>query len=115
MRHHQPGRPCHGERRRTRRAKFIAGRRRLARKIRRWRPATVAFLGVGAYALAFGLRKTPLGPQPARFAGAAVWVLPNPSGLNANYQLAQLVQLFRAVRKATGQTAPAKSQGSSCL
>jgi TDG/mug DNA glycosylase family protein len=85
---------------------FIAGRRRLARKIRRWRPATVAFLGVGAYRLAFGLHKSSLGAQPARFAGAAVWVLPNPSGLNANYQLPQLVQLFRALRKAAWQTDP---------
>ena len=73
---------------------FVAGRRRLAAKVRRYRPKIVAFLGVGAYGQAF-LRKTvPIGPQPERFEGAEVWVLPNPSGLNANYQLPALVKLF---------------------
>jgi TDG/mug DNA glycosylase family protein len=74
---------------------FVAGRRRLAAKVRRYRPRTVVFLGVGAYCHAFGLRHAPVGPQPGRFEGARVWVLPNPSGLNANYQLPALIQLFR--------------------
>lgn len=76
-------------------AEFVAGRRRLAAKVRRYRPETVAFLGVGAYCHAFGVRQAALGPQPAAFADAAVWVLPSPSGLNANYQMPALVQLFR--------------------
>jgi TDG/mug DNA glycosylase family protein len=76
-------------------AEFVAGRRRLAAKVRRFRPRIVAFLGVGAYCHAFGLRHAPVGPQPETFEGASVWVLPNPSGLNANYQLPELVQLFR--------------------
>ena len=75
-------------------AEFVAGRRRLAAKLRRYRPGTVAFLGMGAYCHAFGVRQAALGPQPAAFAGAAVWVLPSPSGLNANYQMPALVQLF---------------------
>lgn len=74
---------------------FVRGRRRLAAKVRRYRPKTIAFLGVGAYCHAFGLRNAPVGPQPDRFEGARVWVLPNPSGLNANYQLPALVKLFR--------------------
>jgi TDG/mug DNA glycosylase family protein len=74
---------------------FVAGRRRLGAKVRRYRPRTVAFLGVGAYCHAFGLRNAPVGPQPGAFEGAKVWVLPNPSGLNANYQLPALIQLFR--------------------
>lgn len=74
---------------------FVRGRRRLAAKVRRYRPKTIAFLGVGAYCHAFGLRNAPVGPQPDRFEGARVWVLPNPSGLNANYQLPALVELFR--------------------
>lgn len=74
---------------------FVAGRRRLAAKVRRYRPSVVAFVGVGAFCDAFGLKKAKVGPQPERFEGAKVWVLPNPSGLNANYQLPQLVQLFR--------------------
>ena len=74
---------------------FVAGRRRLAAKVRRYRPLTVAFLGVGAYCQAFSIRQAAVGPQPERFEGAQVWVLPNPSGLNANYQLPELVKLFR--------------------
>lgn len=74
---------------------FTAGRKRLAAKVRRYRPKTIAFLGVGAYCEAFALKHASIGPQPQRFEGAEVWVLPNPSGLNANYQLPQLVKLFR--------------------
>jgi TDG/mug DNA glycosylase family protein len=74
---------------------FVAGRKRLAAKVRRYRPRTVAFLGVGAYCQAFALKQATVGPQSSRFEGAQVWVLPNPSGLNANYQLPALVKLFR--------------------
>ena len=80
---------------------FVSGRRRLAAKIRRHRPASVVFLGVGAYRHAFGRPKVAIGRQPETFEGAEIWVLPNPSGLNANYQLAALARLFRALRKST--------------
>ena len=80
-------------------AEFVAGRRRLAAKVRRYRPAIVAFLGVGAYCHAFSLKQAPIGRQRETFQGAAVWVLPNPSGLNANYQLPDLVKLFRSLRQ----------------
>jgi TDG/mug DNA glycosylase family protein len=80
-------------------AEFIAGRARLARKVRRYRPKTVAFLGLGAYRHAFGRPQATLGPQPERFEGATVWVLPSPSGLNANYQMPALVKLFRSLRQ----------------
>lgn len=80
---------------------FVAGRKRLAAKLRRLRPRAVAFLGVGAYCHAFGLRRASIGEQPQRFEDARVWVLPNPSGLNANYQLGALVALFRALKDAT--------------
>jgi len=76
-------------------AEFVAGRRRLAAKVRRYRPGTVAFLGVGAYRHAFSRPGAALGLQAEQFEGAAVWVLPSPSGLNANYQMPELVQLFR--------------------
>jgi double-stranded uracil-DNA glycosylase len=84
---------------------YVRGRRRLADKIRRYRPRVVAFLGVGAYCHAFECKQTAVGPQPERFEGAEVWLLPNPSGLNANYQLPQLVQLFRRLwqRSSTGR------------
>lgn len=74
---------------------FVRGRRRLAAKVRRYRPQVVAFLGVGAYCHAFACKIAAVGPQGERFEGAQVWLLPNPSGLNANYQLPSLVQLFR--------------------
>jgi TDG/mug DNA glycosylase family protein len=86
-------------------AEFVAGRRRLAAKLRRYRPKVVAFLGVGAYCHAFGHKRVAIGPQPERFEGAEVWVLPSPSGLNANYQMPQLVKLFRRLwqRNSTGR------------
>ena len=77
---------------------FVAGRKRLAAKLRRYRPKIVAFLGVGAYCHGFGLKKAEIGRQAGRFEGAEIWVLPNPSGLNANYQLPELAGLFRELR-----------------
>ena len=77
---------------------FINGGRILRRKIRRFAPRFVAVLGVGAYRVAFGQLKAAIGEQDERLAGARVWVLPNPSGLNANYQLPDLVRLFRDLR-----------------
>lgn len=76
-------------------AEFAAGRKRLALKVRRYRPRIVAFLGLGAFRHAFGQPRATLGPQPEAFEGAEVWVLPSPSGLNANYPMHALVQLFR--------------------
>jgi TDG/mug DNA glycosylase family protein len=83
-------------------SEFVAGRRRLAAKVRRYRPRIVAFLGMGAYRHAFGSPKATLGEQPRRFAGARVWVLPSPSGLNASYQMGALVASLRQLRKAAG-------------
>jgi double-stranded uracil-DNA glycosylase len=82
-------------------AEFAAGAKRLVAKVRRYRPRIVAFLGVGAYCHGFALKSCKIGRQPDRLAGAAVWVLPNPSGLNANYQLPELVRLFRALLNAS--------------
>jgi double-stranded uracil-DNA glycosylase len=79
---------------------LVAGGKQFGLKVRRYRPRIVAFLGIGAYRHAFGRPKATLGRQPEAFEGATVWVLPSPSGLNANYQLPQLVQMFRELRKA---------------
>ena len=79
---------------------FVDGRRRLAARVKRYRPRIVAVLGVGAYRVAFGRPGATLGPQAESLAGAALWVLPNPSGLNANHQLPDLVRLFRALHRA---------------
>ncbi len=81
-------------------AEFVAGRGRLARKIRRYRPHMVAFLGMGAYRHAFQAPRAPLGEQSEHLEGARVWVLPSPSGLNANYQMGALVEELRKLRRA---------------
>jgi TDG/mug DNA glycosylase family protein len=79
---------------------LIRGLKRLRSKVRRYRPAIVAFLGMGAYRHAFGDPKASLGEQPARFEGARVWVLPSPSGLNASYQMGALVEWLARLRQA---------------
>ncbi len=81
-----------------------AGAARLARKVRRCRPRFVAFLGVTAYRIAFERPRALLGRQPETLGAAAVWVLPNPSGLNAHFQIAGLARLFADLRKATALT-----------
>ena len=82
------------------REELMAGARRLERKVRRYEPAAVAFLGIGAYRIAFGRLQANLGKQKERLAKADIWILPNPSGLNAHYQLAELARLFRRLRLA---------------
>jgi TDG/mug DNA glycosylase family protein len=79
---------------------LMEGARRLVRKVRRYRPGVVAFLGITAYRLAFRRKHVVFGPQVEWIAGAAIWVLPNPSGLNAHFQLADLARLFRDLRRA---------------
>src|SRR5450432_945305 len=64
-------------------AETIAGGKRLLAKVRRYRPRALAVLGVGAYRTAFGQPKATIGQQPGTIGDTLVWVLPNPSGLNA--------------------------------
>src|SRR5213594_323751 len=76
------------------------GARNVRRTVCRFRPAVVAFLGVGAFRGAFGRPRATVGPQPERICGARVWVLPNPSGLNAHYQLPALTAEFGRLKRA---------------
>jgi TDG/mug DNA glycosylase family protein len=82
------------------REELVAGRRRLERRVRRHAPAWVAVLGLGAYRTAFGRPRATVGRQPESIAGAGLWILPNPSGLNAHYQLPDLVREFAALHSA---------------
>lgn len=82
------------------RSELIAGRARLARKADRYRPRWIAIVGIGAYRAAFGRPTATVGRQPDRLGPSALWVLPNPSGLNANHQVPDLARAFRALRKA---------------
>jgi TDG/mug DNA glycosylase family protein len=76
-----------------------AGARRLEGKVRRLRPAFVAFLGLGAYRVALDRPGAGIGRQEEPFGGCWAWLLPNPSGLNAHYQLPELVKAFRLLRR----------------
>ncbi|WP_411280052.1 G/U mismatch-specific DNA glycosylase [Gemmatimonas sp.] len=77
---------------------YVAGGRRLRSLVDAQRPRVVTFLGIGAYRTAFGRPKAALGLQADRLADSALWVLPSPSGLNANHQLVDLVALLRDLR-----------------
>jgi TDG/mug DNA glycosylase family protein len=76
------------------------GGRRLVRKVRRLGPRSVAFLGIGAYRLAFGRPKAAIGQIEGGTAGARAWLLPNPSGLNAHYQIDDLARAYGELRRA---------------
>ena len=72
-----------------------AGGARLAGLVARHRVRTVAILGMGAYRTAFGRPRAGMGLQPEGLAGAAVWVVPNPSGLQARYGIEEIGALLR--------------------
>ena len=71
-----------------------AGVPRLIATVERWRPRSVAVLGISAYRVAFRRPKAVIGPQPEDLAGVPLWVLPNPSGLNAHYQQPALTEEY---------------------
>jgi len=66
----------------------------------RWRPRYVAVLGLSAYRVAFSRPKAVPGEQPERLGPSGLWLLPNPSGLNASYQPPELIRLYRELRAA---------------
>ncbi|GAA1968607.1 G/U mismatch-specific DNA glycosylase [Amycolatopsis minnesotensis] len=71
-----------------------AGGAALARKVEKYRPGWLAVVGITAYRVAFGRPKATIGPQRETVGGASVWVLPNPSGLNAHWTPAGLAAEF---------------------
>lgn len=81
---------------------LTAGAADLERRVAGIRPAVVAILGVTAYRIAFRSPRAVAGPQPADLAGAPLWVVPNPSGLNAHASLADLAAAYREVALAAG-------------
>jgi len=83
-------------------AELTAGGEQLRTRVKRYRPRYLAVLGVGAYRVAFDRPKAVLGLQPDPIGSTKVWVLPNPSGLNAHYRARDLAKLFRELREATG-------------
>jgi len=84
-------------------AELVAGRRRLTRTIRIYRPQWLAVMGVGAYRAAFRDPRATIGPQRRAVAGARTWVLPSPSGANGSYPLVDFIRELRAFRDAIDQ------------
>jgi TDG/mug DNA glycosylase family protein len=78
------------------------GAGRLEQKVARFRPAHVAVLGVLAFRTAFRRPKASVGAQPEALAAARLWLLPNPSGLQARYQLAEMGRLYGELAQAAG-------------
>jgi double-stranded uracil-DNA glycosylase len=77
---------------------MLAGGRRLARKIRHYQPQILAILGLGAFRTAFKDPAASVGEQKMTIGATSLWVLPNPSGLNAHYQQPDLARLFKRLR-----------------
>lgn len=73
---------------------------RLVEHVAQWRPTVVAIAGITAYRSAFGVRAAVAGRQPEPLAGAELWVVPNPSGLNAHETVASLATAYRAAAEA---------------
>jgi TDG/mug DNA glycosylase family protein len=88
------------------RHEYVAGRTRLRRKILRYRPALVALIGVTVYRAMFPDQKgaVSLGLQAERIGDSAIFVLPNPSGRNANYSYAEMVTAFRKLARHSAST-----------
>ena len=78
------------------------GAQRLRKLVREVGPRVVAVLGKTAYAQAFGVRAVTQGRQPVDFEGAELWVLPNPSGLNAHDNVESLAIAYREAAVAAG-------------
>jgi TDG/mug DNA glycosylase family protein len=76
-----------------------AGAARLERKVRKYQPGVLAILGVGAYRVGFGRPEAQVGLQEPTIAATRIWVLPNPSGLNAHYQAEDLAAAFDELRQ----------------
>jgi TDG/mug DNA glycosylase family protein len=82
---------------------YREGAQRLIETVRTYRPKLICFLGIGAYRTGFGRPKAQLGLQEETIEGVPVWVLPNPSGLNAHFTLADFGRLLAEVRQAAEQ------------
>ena len=85
-------------------AELIQGGNQLTLKLRRYAPRFLAVLGLGAYRTAFDQPKATVGLQQDKIGDTILWVLPNPSGLNANYQQADLARLFSELKTAVEKT-----------
>ncbi|MFD2091028.1 G/U mismatch-specific DNA glycosylase [Blastococcus deserti] len=81
-------------------AELRAGAAALAGLVAEYRPRVLAVLGITAWRVAFDRPRAGMGRQPERVAGAVTWVVPNPSGLNAHFQLPDLARIYGRLRTA---------------
>jgi TDG/mug DNA glycosylase family protein len=79
-------------------SEFIAGGASLEKKVSLYRPKVIAVLGIGAFRTAFARQDAVIGKQTLKIGDTEIWVLPNPSGLNAHYGLVELARVFREMR-----------------
>jgi double-stranded uracil-DNA glycosylase len=85
-------------------AELRAGAAELETKVAGLRPRYVAVLGVQAFRTGFRQPRAAIGPQPEGLSGAGLWLLPNPSGLQARYQLPEMITLLSELRAAADAT-----------
>lgn len=78
---------------------FRNGGKILAAKVDQYRPKWVAILGIGAYRTAFDRKRATIGPQQETLSASRIWVLPNPSGLNAHWTPTTLAEEFGRLRE----------------
>jgi TDG/mug DNA glycosylase family protein len=78
---------------------LVLGGQQLAAKARQYTPRVIAILGISAYRTAFKQPKATIG-EAAALEDARLWVLPNPSGLNAHYQIQDLAECYQQMRRA---------------
>jgi len=83
-------------------AALVAGGQALRRRVARIDPAVVAILGISAYRVAFDRRRAAVGRQPTDLGAAQLWVVPNPSGLNAHATVTSLATAYREAAVAAG-------------
>jgi len=88
-----------------------AGGKILRRKVLKYRPRVLAVCGLGAYRVAFDRPKAVVGPQEDHIGETKLWALPNPSGLNAHYQVSNLAVLFRTLREFVEESTTGREAG----
>ena len=74
-----------------------------SKPVRQYHPKWLAILGIGAYQQAFGIKSASIGPQPRTIGSTRIWLLPNPSGLNAHYTVPRLAEVLAELKRASDQ------------
>jgi double-stranded uracil-DNA glycosylase len=81
---------------------LVAGAKVVTEKVLKYKPRFLAVVGISSYRVAFDRPKAALGLQPETIGETKLWVLPNPSGLNAHYRPKDLARVFGELREAVG-------------